>query len=292
MLRSLILACCLLALGHVDAQERQPSADASATGPGESELSRTAAELAAVKEQNKLLQEHNRLLRDHQSALQNTVYWSLGFLGSVVAIIAGASWLVNFKLYDADKARLQQAFDARTDQTRIALAAQIETASSDTLRAVQDRLDALASRLSSEGIATRSEQATAISNLSSRIDGVDAELKTIPVVAKRLERNIHSLETTVRGVEEMVWDQRGVPSNVLLTQVQGLETAINARSEWQIKNVLERMLKTVEAWERGGKPMARFVVSSCENTLPKANEFAPVAVTKILEILRKIAVEA
>src|ERR1035438_7549617 len=56
--------------------------------------------LAASQEQVNLLQAEIKLVKGYQQDLLSTVYWALGILATIAAVLVGFGWLSNFWLYE------------------------------------------------------------------------------------------------------------------------------------------------------------------------------------------------
>ncbi len=85
--------------------------------------------------------------REHNSAVLQTVYWSLGVLATIAAALVGFGWLVNFRVYERDKEQLQKTVldglsketaDARFAQER--LRERLEKQNSESLTRVRDEI--------------------------------------------------------------------------------------------------------------------------------------------------------
>ena len=106
------------------------------------------------------------------------------------------------------------------------------------------------------------------------------------------EKNIFSLEEDLRLVEEHVWELKGVPNNVLITQWQSVRLAMEAGNEDRASRFLERLKSTLEKLASNGSyAMKPYLLDGVLETLKITEVSHPINTAEIRDILRKIPVD-
>lgn len=100
-------------------------------------------ELSAAKTQIKLLENQIQLQREFQSAILDTVYWSLGGVFVAVGLLLGFGWFANFKVYDRDKQALQSDIDTRLRTSATDLSNDIVRRGNQLQAVVDEKLEEL-----------------------------------------------------------------------------------------------------------------------------------------------------
>jgi len=196
-------------------------------------------EIAVLKEQNKAL-------RDFQGSVLDTVYWALGGILALAVLLAGFSWFTNFKLYEKDKETLMKEFQDRLAAAqgviKAEVAAQLVKHSSDLIA----RVDTLVANTAREISEVRTLASDIERRLNAEIENAKAQNAKIEAEIENVDGGLANIELELRFVEERVWDTRGVPVNVLITQGQALEVAVRTAYTEYAKIVLERMKNLLE----------------------------------------------
>lgn len=239
-----------------------------------------------------LLKEQNKLIREYQGSLLDTVYWALGGVFATAALLAGFGWWSNFKLYEADKQRLQQDLSLKINELEAKLALRLETNRTELERAVDAKNDTQFSRLLSELTDVRTNIAILSSESNKRheeIQSVDAALKT-----EISKVRIDGLNTSANlsYVEEKVWDLRGVPENILITQCEGIDAALAAGDNAdRINLILLRMKEILRShYPDSVSEMNEDTFRQIQNTISKLGTATRMQAGEILELLDKIKV--
>jgi hypothetical protein len=175
----------------------------------------------------------------YQSSLLDTVYWALGGIVGLAILLSGYSWWSNNQLYEKDKKRLQDEFDAKLG----AVSSRYEQRLIEVRQATE-----LAAHLavSSEVSAIRSETTALRTKIYEQTNLLQETRVQLAEAIKSVERDLADGEAQLRFVEEYVWSARGNFYNVVLTQSQGIRAALEAQNESYVERVLRRMKETVE----------------------------------------------
>lgn len=90
-------------------------------------------------------------------------------------------------------------------------------------------------------------------------------------------------------VEEHVWEIKGIPSNTLLTQAQGLQSAIDAESRWLTKVILERMQTTIKRDILPDKfAIRKSTLERIEKLLTTVEKIEPILTSEVRELVKQI----
>lgn len=233
------------------------------------------------------LQEQNKLIKQYHSSLLDTVYWALGLLGAVATLIVGASWLVNFKLYDADKSRLIETFEGRTKELKAQLAADISASQASTSKGVQTQFESYADRASSEGRAVRTDLSTMIASVNSRLERIEGDIDTVKTGLSHQAREVESVQAVALEAEERIWDMQNIPINVVLTQAQVIASARKTNSAWRVEAAMERMSETLRK-HFGAAPISGHSKKRAVDEVKLAQTFAPEKAQILLDLLAKV----
>ncbi|MFJ2447288.1 hypothetical protein [Pseudomonas sp. NPDC087626] len=196
--------------------------------------------LSAVGTELKILKEKNVLIADFQSSLISIVIWSLSAVVSVVILLVGASLFTNFKMHEKDIQRIQQDYDAkikifRSDFDAILAKANQEMASAQETRSQQDL-----NRMLDQASQVRSLFETVRASLEERLDQLQTEKTNLETKFNSLDRNQATLRTDLFKNETHIWKIKKIPSNILLTAMQGIEAALACKDNWRTEDFISQ----------------------------------------------------
>jgi hypothetical protein len=192
-----------------------------------------------------LLRDQNKLIRDYQGSLLDTVYWALSGVFVLIAVLAGFGWWSNFKLYEADKNRLKEEFQSKFLELESRLALMIETNRGEIEKTLEARNEIHLNRFLSDVTDVRAQITTIRSDLNAQILSLRTQIDTNGKECEKAIRGVAEADASLRQVEEHIGDLRNVPQNILLTQGQGLTSAVEAKNVHQVKSALARMKITI-----------------------------------------------
>ena len=243
------------------------------------------AEIQALREQNKII-------RDYQSSLLDTVYWSLAGIFGTTLLLAGFSWFTNFKIYDSDRRRLIEDFQEKAQQLESSVALKLQENALDLDKATTARLEALDKKLekqiSNASDAIGKSYAALEKNLTSltkRVDGDDAK-------SKNIHKDLANISAEMRLIEEVMWGIKGLHGNMLITQMQGLQSAKDAENTFLFKLVLERMRNTVNDSFLAKKiPIDQTTMKLVNDGLDLCTGIDDLQLVEIRKLLNKIEIE-
>jgi hypothetical protein len=133
-----------------------------------------------------------KAIREYHNSLLDTVYWTLGVVIGLVLVIIGSSWYTNFRLYEADKARMLEEVERKIAEANSRISRDLQMLSSNLSDKADRDLLALASRLSSEIERLRADNKESNVQISTDIkeleDAFQIFLKFPDVINEQLNR--------------------------------------------------------------------------------------------------------
>ena len=205
----------LFLLGSALAQG--PSQSVSAPTASATSAAGKDSEVAALRQQNRLLEVQLQSARDFQGAVLDTIYWALGGVYLALSLVFGFSWFTNFKLYDRDKQALHADLQSRLD---VAIK-EIGTEYSKTSQAVDRRVDekfeewkrtaeyqaeALAKQIQTNSQANVNALERSLAGLQREVLKISIRTESDPAVRVSLARRLlyYSLEAAPHDVPEAI----------------------------------------------------------------------------------------
>lgn len=222
---------------------------------------------------NELQQGELKAIREYHSSLLDTVYWTLGIVLGLVLVIIGSSWYTNFRLYEADRARMLEEVERKIAEANSMVSRDLRMLSNNLSDKADRDLLALASRLSSEIERLRSDNKDANIRLSTEIKELEEAfqifLKFPDVIKEQLNRV--SLDTQLNT--EHIWELKGNPVKVLLSQFLAFDAAVGTGDNASIKAALERMKDNLRnAVLPSGKKVPSNVLDVLRKSLARARD--------------------
>lgn len=252
---------------------------------------------AQLLESNRLLAQEilelkiqNKVIKEYHSSLLDTVYYALGGIGGVALLLVGVNLYSSMRLRTADKEQLSQEFSSKSSAMETKMGAALAQMQSETLKSVDGRVDALLGRMSADLLGLRTELATDKADFQKSVSELQTSTSRQVTVAERLGKAIRNTEAEIRAVEEILWDSRDVPANILHTQAQGLESAIAADNRFFIDGVLDRMKETILKKLQpidGSAKMGQDTMDRVLEALKAAEKLGGIKVKEVRELLLK-----
>ncbi|MFL1478246.1 hypothetical protein, partial [Pseudomonas grimontii] len=194
-----------------------------------------------LKAEVKLLKAQNKLIRDYQGSMSDTVYWALGIISGVFAILMSYSIFTNFKFYEQDKARLKIELDSVISSFKSELLMKFKQDRSDLEMAFDTRNESNMKIVLDQGAESRIRADAIRTELQTKIDDLGKVVNSHEAGFLNGQKRAYQIEYELRAVEEHVWEIKGVPDCILLTQCQGLRAAKDASFDYATTAVLKRM---------------------------------------------------
>lgn len=200
--------------------------------------------------------------RKFQDQLLATVYWSLGTLATVAALLVGFGWFANMRMYERDKAALAQ--EMRTQLLEELRKAKEEASSAATTRfALQDK--ALAERQTAQEKSMQEHLASANAALGKRLD---QRIDTATGKLKALHDEIRKLQYDAELNERRSCLGRKIYRNALQASTNALRLAIAVEDEYLIGETLDLVGHDVESIRAAkATPIDNFLVAQVVEAL-------------------------
>ena len=164
-------------------------------------------------------------MRSYDQRLLATVYWALGGLVALGAVLIGFGWFANFRVYERDKAALRQEL-LGVIASRLA---ESESHLSDRVSAVSTQLDETARAAASQAISP------------------------VKQITQELQSELVFLKYQMYEAEFDRWSAAGVHTNSLRVAVSMISIAQADLDEFWVSKALDRMRS---AFKSGARPDA------------------------------------
>lgn len=230
------------------------------------------------------LEAQNKTIKEYHSSLLDTVYWALAVMAGIVALLVGANWLVNFKLNEQDKERLRRDFENRISALQTSWDGRLASFGAEQQNAVRLQLEATIVRFESEINTLREEIKNAEATSTAHLAQLGEVQKEAGLSLSILRKSISDVEATTRRVEEHVWEIKKIPNNVLMTQAQGLDAAMDAENKWMVESTLQRMKLTLKRMDKN-HPLSAGTRDDILGTVNASSKFSPVLADEVATLL-------
>ena len=225
-----------------------PQVNQSDTGVVKAELAVARAEI--------------ELTRKFQDQLLSTVYWSLGTLAAVAALLVGYSWWNNSKNYERDKTVFER-------EVRALLAETATKVSEEQRTSIQSKMDRAELQLNERSQLFETKMASDLNN------SLDESKKQFATQITQLKSSVAGLRTEVDKLhlekqlqERLKSKASGSLRNALQYSVTALEMAIKIRDDYEIGNVLDLISEDVTAILSGKDlPIDNFLIGQLVEVL-------------------------
>lgn len=288
-----VAICCILSTTGVSAKSPENSISNLVVTNDKTLIVKQNEILIAAKEKEiELLKAQNSSINKYQDSLLSTVHWSLGGVFTMAFLLAGFGWWNNSRIYESDKARTKDEIASKLDSFEGKMNLKLEENRTEFLQLVDSKSEATANRFNSN-----------VTELRSKIESVENLVRNFEKLLKISEEKTNSRLITIlktiseqtaelREVEEHTWELKGIPGNILITQAQGLQAAMNADSKDLVSNILARMNKTLEEKVIAvNKRLNKGSTQSIIRPLVEAEAYDPISVNKFRESLSKVTIE-
>lgn len=154
---------------------------------------------------------------------------------------------------------------------------------------IDARLDAYLTRIIRDIDLVRGEASRSAQENLDTLKQLKVTVATLQENEKKNARRDSEIEAALRMVEEHVWEIKGIPSNTLLTQAQGLQSAIDAESRWLTKVILERMQTTIKRDILPDKfAIRKSTLERIEKLLTTVEKIEPILTSEVRELVKQI----
>jgi hypothetical protein len=264
------------------------ASELSSRGGSSPVLANFELERIKLKAEVDLLKEQNKTIREFQDKIINTVYWALGVIAAVFALLMSYSLFTNFRFYDQDKVRLKQDLDSTIESFKSKIIVQFEQDKRSSERFVEQRNEAHLKMVVDQGVELRSKLDSVRLELVEMISSSSAREAALQKKLGQSNKRLLSYATQFYQVEEMVWELKDNPACILITQSQALTSALGAESEYHVRSAIERVHATLKKhYENKGVKLDEDEVRTVEEILDLATAKEPQLVQDIRQTLKR-----
>ncbi|HEK1686075.1 TPA: hypothetical protein SMR42_002432 [Pseudomonas putida] len=243
---------------------------------GVAEISTTPETKASDETELKILKEKNRLISEFQSSMLSIVLWSLTAVVSIVLLLVGASLFTNFKLHDKELLRVKEDYDGKIKILQSEIEASLALASRDIAAAQEVRSQQDLDRMLDQTSQVRSHFEMVRGSLESKFDEVLKTTARSDTEIKRVNDNLVQVTTELRRAESLLWDVKKIPTNHLISSLQGLDAALLSKNDYDIDDFIERIKDSLqENFIDKGLTVDEEILSFFERRLTKLTEVRP-----------------
>jgi hypothetical protein len=173
-----------------------------------------------------ILRAQLEITKSFQNNLLQTVYWSLGMLTTLAALLVGFGWYANFKVYERDKQSLIQEVHSLAAVEFEKLRLSIETQAKESIKLISDQIT--------------KETQDKITSLKNQIQTINVSLDNkINTHVNSMKDDLLSLDIELKKIDHEKWIKRGVLGNAFSCAVRMLEPAIHIQNVYEISSTLD-----------------------------------------------------
>lgn len=184
--------------------------------------------------------------------------------------------------------------DAKLKEAFSSIETRLSTREIEVIKSVDLRLENQATRTTRDIDIARTEATKQHENNSAAIEQMRVKISDLDAAQAKGKKRDSEIEATLRNVEEGVWEIKGIPTNILITQAQGLRASLDAeQNRFYIVSTLQRMRKTIEDLILPtGKTVPKQIIDGIKEDVAKVATIEPVEATAVSLLLEKIQIEA
>lgn len=201
---------------------------------------------ASDESELKILKEKNLLISEFQNSMLSIIIWSLSAIVSTVLLLVGASLFTNFKLHDKDLQRVKDDYDAKIKIFQSEIETSLAVASRDVAAAQEVRSQQDLDRMLDQALQVRSHFETVRVSLESKFDDVLKSTTSSDAAVKELNENVAIITTELRRAESLIWEVKKIPSNFLISCLQGLDAALLSESDYDIDDFVDQIKESLQ----------------------------------------------
>lgn len=231
-------------------------------------------------------------IKEYHSSLLDTVYWALSTVATVAALLVGFGWFANFKFHESEKQRLKDELDGRIKEALAFIESRLSAHEVQMLNAVDTRLDSHFTRVARDIDIARADAVGMYERMTTSIEQMKSQLTALELGKKRSEIAENEMEVALRDVEVHVWELKGIPINMLITQRQGLDAAIKANSKFSVQFALDGMANTItKSILPAKKNISAKMLKQFFDAVDSAAAIDPVKAASVKALLEQVQVE-
>lgn len=182
-----------------------------------------------------------KTMREYHTSLLDTVYWSLGTIVALALLLIGSSWYANLRIYENDKARIQEEVDKKLSQASASMSRELQRLSESLNDMVDRDVCSLGERLSSEINRLRDDSRAFDHQLTEDFKSLRDAFEVFLRMPGQINDRLVRIELDTQLIREATLKLKGDPVQLLLAQFLALEAASRAKDGDGVRAVLSRM---------------------------------------------------
>jgi len=237
-----------------------------------------------------ILRNQNEIIKEYHSSLLSTVYWSASALITVAVLLVGFGWWSNFRMHEKDRERLKQEILATVVELESKVDVKLSESRTDYLKSLDSRFESFWERISESQSSLKSDILENSNSIKETKSSLSDFVIKMDDAFKNSAKNLSFSESNLRMVEERVWEMRGIPENVIITQIQGIEAAIEAENFDRVGMILNRLKKTLKKLSEDGSSIGEYPAKEINSVIENAREHHPIDTAEVIGILNSLPI--
>ncbi|MBV6857230.1 hypothetical protein KWH07_06170 [Xanthomonas campestris pv. zingibericola] len=236
--------------------------------------------------QNELLKQQTKTLEESHSSLLDTVLWSIGGVFTMAILLVSYSWFSNNKLYQSDKAKMQEEFEAKLARSIGDMQLKEQEQRGVLVASLDQKLESIRDRNELGMVEMRGVVNDVRGQLEKLSGGNQEIIRELRESSQENHKKIAQCAADLRDVEFYVWRIRDIPENTLVTLFQGLESAVVAENKFHAGATVEKIRQTIaDDFVSKGKKVSEELRDSFGRRLPRITNFLPKESMEIKKLL-------
>lgn len=202
----------------------------------------------------------------HNAAVLQTVYWSLGVLGTIAVALIGFGWLANFRIYERDKEALTGLLEG-----------ELNTGLADARRLIAEDLGKVREQSVQATGALRKEIAASVGH------AVDEKANAAHEQLVQLSRVVAELRLDHEMTKAASLFRQGLHGNGFTAALTALSLARDMGRTWQAESILSDLEKQIEKmdWVYASD------IRKLSTFLETPNDVSSIQRDRLVELLRR-----
>lgn len=238
------------------------------------------------------LKAQNNLIKDYHDTLIDTVYWTIGSVFAILIVLISYSGFTSFRINQ------QKLNEIREELQNTVKSNVLENKKYST-----ELISQFSEKLKSQNDIVLEKVDKAIENQKSllfqiiekpekNIESLEKEIESLTKLSLRNKTGLDSLETHLRMVEESIWEIKKIPTNILLTQAQGIVSAIKSEDNNLVSLVARRIKSTLETYYNSDQySVSEFTYKTLVSAIESAEKIDPILISQIKTLLTKVKID-
>jgi len=185
---------------------------------------------------------------------------------------------------------LKDELDVKIKEALASIDIRLSSNEVKVINVVDSRLDTHFTRVARDIDLVRAEAVAMSDRDAITINQLKSQLATLERGSQRSEIADSEIAADLRQVEELIWDLKGIPENILITQSQGLYSAIKANNKKYVTSILGRMEKTIAKLTLAETGLGARTIELLSKAVDFTSEIDPINAVTVSALLKQIRV--